>query len=416
MIHFNMAFNLSIEQTYVPADSQHIVAEQAYFPLLEILENHPQQKASFFVDGKTNLFLQEKYPGLVTRIKKGMERGQFEIGTYTYTHPILSLIPLEDTWKQIERGIEIDEGVWGKRPKGLLLPEGGWDPSLPYMLKKMQLEWLIIPHLNILRDFPDIEPHELHKAFKLRGILDSEVLGLSVVYEVGDKKRIMEVMMDSETEESKKCILDYIISLAKKGVDQLIFIAKEDAEFIYHSGKRKERQKYGTGGKRNIIGEPLKDGVKVQSDKFDTFLSELEKIKDINFTLIQEFLLHHPPQKEFSLRPAFGWYKSFQEWLGGSEKVGYMIDEARIDIKAAEYVIMLSEKMGFETCNAKQLVGDAWDSLMNAEISVGRRACAHPLGEVSRVIRSMEDAIRAKELAKKAITEGLHRKDQGMGI
>jgi len=415
MIHFNMAFNLSIEQTYVPADSQYVVAEQSYLPLLEVLENHPQQKASFFVDGKTDLFLQRKFPGIVRRIMKGIERGQFEIGTYTYTHPILSLIPLEDTWKQIKRGLEIDERVWRKRPKGLLLPEGGWDPSLPYMLNKMQLEWLIIPHLNILRDFPETKPRELHRALKLKGILDSEIAGFCVVYEVGDTKRIMEIMLDSEKGENKKSMLDYIIDLARNGSDQLIFIAKEDAEFIYHSGKRIERQKYGTGGKRNIIGEPLKDGVEVQAEKFDTFLSDLEKIKDINFTLIQDFLPQHPPQKEYSLRPAFGWYKSFQEWLGGSEKVGYMIDEARIDIKAAEYAILLAGKMGFEIGCANRLLEEAWDSLMNAEISVGRRACAHPLGEVSRVIRSMEDAIRAKELATKAITEGLQKKEEEMG-
>jgi hypothetical protein len=84
-----------------------------------------------------------------------------------------------------------------------------------------------------------------------------------------------------------------------------------------------------------------------------------------------------------------------------------MIDEARLEIKVAEYVLLLAEKIGFETAPARETIADAWERLMSAEISVGRRACAHPLGEVSRVIKSMEDAVAAKETARKAIAEGL---------
>jgi hypothetical protein len=407
MVHFNFAFNFSIEQTYVPVDAQITLVQQGYTPLLDVMENHSRQRASLFLDGKTVLFLVDRCPDLVKRIRQGIERGQYEIGTYTYAHPILSLIPLEDTFKQLQKGLEIDEDTWGLRPKGLLLPEGGWDPSLPFLAEKLGLEWLIIPHLTIIRDYPSAEVDDFHRPCTLRGLFNSHTVGLSTVYEVGDKKRLMEVMVEDEKREASQGMLGYIEQLARKGSEDFLYIAKEDAEFIYHSGKRLEMKRHASGGKRNVIGEPLINGVKGQAEKFHRFLTELEDIEGVKPALLNTYVHDHPPIKEYSLRPAFGWYKSFQEWLGGSEKVGSMIDEARLEIKVAEYALLLAEKIGFKTALARETIADAWERLMSAEISVGRRACAHPLGEVSRVIKSMEDAVAAKETARKAIAEGL---------
>jgi peptidoglycan/xylan/chitin deacetylase (PgdA/CDA1 family) len=413
MVHFSFAFNFSIEQTYVPAEAQVTLAEQAYVPLLDVLERHPRQKASFFIDGKTALFLADRFDDLVRRIRRGVERGQFEIGTYTYAHPILSLIPLEDCLKQLKKGQEIDQATWGVSPKGLLLPEGGWDPSLPFLAEKLGLEWLIIPHLTIVRDYPDADPDDFHRPCRLKGLFGSQTIGLCTVYEVGDRKRLMEVMVEDESREASKGMLGAIEELARKSSEEFVYVAKEDAEFIYHSGKRLETQKRGKRGRRNVIGEPLIEGVKGQIERFHRFLTQLEAIEGVKPTLLEDYLRGRSPVKEYSLRPAFGWYKSFQEWLGGSEKVGSMIDEARLEIKVAEYAVLLAEKVGLETSRARETIGEAWERLMSAEISVGRRACAHPLGEVSRVILSMEDAVAAKETARKAIVEGLQPRDPG---
>lgn len=410
MVYFNLALNLSIQQTYVPAGAELTVATQGYLPLLEVLESHPRQRATFFVDGITSHFLLEELTPAVHRIRKGIEDGRFEVGTYTYSHPILSLIPFDDTLKQLEKGVLADEQTWGMRPKGLLLPEGGWDPSVPHLLNELNLEWLIIPHLTIVRDFPNTNFLDFHRPFRLEGIFNSEVLGLSTVYEVGDKARLMEVMTDAEDGEAARSMLGYITRLSANRTDNLICIVKEDGEFIYHSGKRKEIKKYGTGGERNVVGQPLVDGVEPQVRRFDQFLTKLEQIEGIEFSLLQPFLARNPPTRKYALRPAFGWYKSFQEWLGGSEKIGYLIDEARLEIKAAEYAVVLAQKLGFDTLLARQTIQKAWDSLLNAEISVGRRACAHPLGEVSRVTKSLEDAVTAKKLAAKSVEDALQWK------
>jgi hypothetical protein len=226
----------------------------------------------------------------------------------------------------------------------------------------------------------------------------------------------MEVMVEDEKSEASRSMLGYIERLAATGPKESLYIAKEDAEFIYHSGKRLEIQKHGTGGKRNVIGEPVKDGVGGQAEKFDRFLTELEGVEDVRPTLLQEYVRDNPPIAEYSLRPAFGWYKSFQEWIGGSEKVGSLIDEARLEIKVAEYTVLLAERLGFETLEARNVIDQAWERLMSAEISVGRRACAHPFGEVSRVINSMENAVAAKEMARRAIADGLKPNAPGKEI
>ena len=114
------------------------------------------------------------------RIKRGVVEGRYEVGTYTYTHPILSLIPYEDVYRQVRVGLDIDEEVWGIRPRGTILPEGSWDPSLAKVLTDEGIEWVLVSPTAYLQDHPQASPVELYRPYALRGTFDTAITSLFI--------------------------------------------------------------------------------------------------------------------------------------------------------------------------------------------------------------------------------------------
>jgi alpha-amylase/alpha-mannosidase (GH57 family) len=379
-----------IEQTYFPPGKEKLLAD-AYRELLKLLEEHPKLKADLFFEGRTSLWLSENSSDIIDVVKEGIIEKRYEIGTYTYTHPVLSLIPYEDTYKQIVKGLNIDEEVWNFRPRGLLLSEGGYDPSLVKILKDLGIEWLLISAKTYERDFPESSKKDLHTPFILKGVFDSAVTALCIT-DFGLRTHLP----TSWVEISPGNFVESIISDKE---EDLIYALKQDAEFIYYASANLSGKKYGEDVDSSSIVESL-----------HTLFREIENKPQIHPILISEYLREHTPQRTLCLRPSLGGWgtlgrESFDEWLKGSEKVGYLIDESRNELKIVEYIIILAEKIGLNTSNSRKILMEAWDRLMKAETSIGRRAVAHPRGQPLRVIHSMEWAIEAKNLARKAVEE-----------
>ena len=130
--------------------------------------------------------------------------------------------------------------------------------------------------------------------------------------------------------------------------------------------------------------------------------TRLERMQGLEFTLIGDYLATQPELRPASLRPGLGW-KDLSEWLRGSEKVACVTDEARQEIKTAEMILILAEKLGMDTARARERLEGAWDLLLRAETSIGRRACAHPDGQLSRIIAALEHAALAREAARETL-------------
>ena len=391
---FLFAFNFTIQQTFMPVEKQETYIKQGYLPLLDVLERHPKAKAAFFFDGFTERLINKKYPDMIKRVKKGMTQKRYEIGTYTYTHPVLSLIPFEDTYRQIEKGLQIDKEILGIRPKGTILPESGWDPSIAKIFKDLNLEWVIMGPNPFIRENPKASISDLYKPYILEGIFNSQVKVMFTDEKVFNElippnKKDSVYYWDLPNMDVNNWILHHM-KVQDQGAK--FFIAKQDAEFIYLSTWQNTEAK---------CGEEL--DITNSVNKFDKFVGEL--VKKFEFCLPEEFLLNNPPKEKVFLRPSLisGLGFNYDEWLRGSEKVGYLIDEARMEIKIAKNVIDLAEKIGLGVKKAKEDLEIAWDRLMEAEISVGRRACNHKWGQYSRVYLSIERAWQARELAVKAV-------------
>jgi hypothetical protein len=95
--------------------------------------------------------------------------------------------------------------------------------------------------------------------------------------------------------------------------------------------------------------------------------------------------------------------KGYREWMEESEKLGQMLGEAQTEIRIARAAIQVGRALGAETTEAEAELERAWEALLVAETSTGRRACAHPAGKASRTVWAMEHVMEAARRARGAV-------------
>lgn len=220
VIYFTYNFNFNLNFAECPVDSTPVMVEQGHIPLLDLFDKHKKWKADFFFTGYTSDYLQNKYPDLVRRIKKGLGKGKYHISTYTFTHPVLSLIPYDDVVRQLRTGLEYDRKVWGIRPKGLFLPEVSWDVCLPQIMNDVGIEWVSI-YKEIVPAYTD------------------ELVYPSTAYVEGINQTKAKVVlcthsMDQGSTEALRQRLDSLYAVLKeRGINEFLVAFKDDAECLY---------------------------------------------------------------------------------------------------------------------------------------------------------------------------------------
>jgi hypothetical protein len=105
MIHVAFAFNLGLYRTFMEAGRERVYIDEGYVPLLRAFRKHPRIKADLFLEGLTSLALKDS-PRCAGLVRAGLADGQFELGTYTFNHPVLTLLPYEDSYRQWEARAE----------------------------------------------------------------------------------------------------------------------------------------------------------------------------------------------------------------------------------------------------------------------------------------------------------------------
>lgn len=407
MLTVTFASNLGLYRTFIDAGLEEVYIKQGYDPFIDMLLANGKIKISLFIEGVTSRFIADKYPELADKIRAGVASEQFEIGTYTYNHPVLSTIPYRDTYKQIEEGLKIDQEVWGVEPKGTMLPEAGWDPSLPKILTDLGISYMIMGKADILRDFPETPADFLHRPFTVNGVFGSAITAVTqdaADWERGEDSFFIEGGIVQGPEVNVDDFDKRVEQLVGDGDGEgMIMLSKNDGEFVYECTLKK---KYGIDGSRGgyfkYSGESLGDEPRRLAQEMKKGWDKITSRSDVCFKTVSEFLAENKPDATIDLRPS---YKAHREWLEGSEKVAAILEESRNEIRRAEYALKLAGKIGMDTNKAKGTVRGAWLLLLEAEISTGRRACAHDGGKASRICKSMELAIKAAELAESAVDD-----------
>jgi 4-alpha-glucanotransferase len=136
------------------------VYEQAYLPMIETLERHPNVHLSLHYTGSLLDWMEEAQPAFLQRIALLVQRGQVEIVSGGYYEPILPSIPDKDKLAQIRRLTERVQRDFGIKATGMWIAERVWEPGLPQFLREAEIEWTILDDIHFKN--VGLEDHDLY--------------------------------------------------------------------------------------------------------------------------------------------------------------------------------------------------------------------------------------------------------------
>jgi len=381
-LHVSFLHNFNLQFAEQPVDKTDLLVTQGISPLLDLYDAFPSIKADFFFTGYTDKYLLRHHPEIIDRVKAMQGRGQISIGTYTYTHPVLTLIPYEDVQRQLAKGLDADEEIWGFRPSGLLLPEVSWDVTLPQIMPELGIDWVIVyealvPAYAGASAFPG--------SVKLQGINGTTITGILA------HDALRGPIWDfTESGEGLDAYLKQLETFHAGVINDQLLALKTDAEFLYFSGITR----LGLSEGDSLPGDPpgLAD--------MHLLYEALESLPNVQFTTIPEWLDEHPPEKTV-FAESKGGNDALDRWLRGQgrERLNILEADAREHIRMADGILTIAETQGLNTDTARQIYEQAWDQLLLAENSDGRGFDPHS----SRKIFVAEAAVKAAQLAKQAI-------------
>ncbi|SMB97419.1 Glycosyl hydrolase family 57 [Thermanaeromonas toyohensis ToBE] len=392
-VYFIHTFNVNLQFAEMPVDKTFLLVEQGLIPLFDLLQKY-KQPANFFFTGYSSLYLQQKYPELVREVQKKIGEGLIELGTYTYAHPVLSLIPYEDVERQIRKGMECDEKVWGIKCQGMLLPEVAWDVCLPKVMAELGLEWVII-YRELIHELA--EKRLYPGMVKVKGIADTQTKAVLANRKIG--KLLLEYLTgvapwEKVREEIERFIEEASNALGPDEPPPLLCI-KQDAEVLYAASVESSKGQGTCWGDRLTSLEAL--------PRFARYLEFITSHPGIQVTTAKSYIDSFSGvigEKAFYAENASG-HAGFDVWLKGEgrERLNVLTEDARSWIITASLIIRAEQGKGADVRSALELLEGAWEQLLLAENSDGRAFIPHP----SRKLFVATAAFKAMKLAQAAI-------------
>ncbi len=260
--------------------------KDAYLPLLEVIEKHPQIKMTLHYTGVLIDWFMDKYPEVLEKIKKLVDRGQIELMTGAYYEPILPIIPDRDKLGQLNRLTNFIKDYFDYTPRGMWLAERVWEPHLSKPVNEAGVEYLVVDDSH----------------FRSVGLKDQDMLGYYLTEEQGYPLKIFPI--------SK--LLRYLIPFKppERTIEYLESIA--DAEGDKLSTMADDGEKFGVwpGTHQTVFVEGW-------LEKFFTLLEEnSDWIKVVTFS---EYIDNYKPIGRIYLPTAS--YVEMMEWALPAESI-----------------------------------------------------------------------------------------------
>ena len=123
------------------------VTKEAYRPIIDILERHPDLHITLNISGSLiEQLVALELQDVLENFSRLAERGQVEIVGSAMYHPILPLLPSEEIKRQIQLQESLLRKYFGKSfsPKGFFVPEMAYSPMLEPILSEFGYQWVIL--------------------------------------------------------------------------------------------------------------------------------------------------------------------------------------------------------------------------------------------------------------------------------
>lgn len=389
VIYFTYLINWNLNHAAAPVNAMPVLVEQGQNALLDVFEKHPQWTSQFYLSAYTSEYLQKNSPQTIARLKNGIKKNRYGMGTYTLSHPILNLTPYNSLILQLNTGINADQKTWGFKPTSVFLPENAWNPVLPQVWEDVGLKWVAI--------YKDIIPAYENELYYPPTVMLDGINGKKIPAVLSSH-----FLTNSNSKELKEK-LDALYKILKdKGIKEHFVVFKGDAEDIYFESldilNSEHENSY-------ISGQKLPKLPAI--DEWNERFSMIENLSYAKFMTMETWLKKYPPQINIP-NEDISMDADFSAWIRhkGVEPINILTDEARMEVSNATYAIILAEKLGLKVVKANNLLAQAKYQLMLSEGADGR--ATNP--PASRKVFVMEAAVNASKLAR-AAAEAINNKN-----
>ena len=157
MIYWAQLFHFYQPPTQLPSVLNKI-CQESYRPLIEVFRQHPTVKATVNINGVlTDMLSDHGHTDIIDGLKELAEKGQIEFTGSGKYHPILPLIPLEETRRQIEINKTTNAFYFGKKafkPTGFFPPEMAYSRAMLPAVTATGHQWIILSGVACPADWP----------------------------------------------------------------------------------------------------------------------------------------------------------------------------------------------------------------------------------------------------------------------
>jgi len=409
MLNVSLVLHANLQYAEIPPKEIPRVIKESYLPTLKGLLKIPRSRIAFNVTGVTLEILEKEYPEIIDLIKKGIEKGQFELMGFAYSQPILPLIQEIDINLHIKKHLELLERLLGvKNPQGFFLPEAAWSPNLAPILRKFGFSWTMIDYdhlvlsqtaagesVSIERKPIGFTERGMHffTASIFKQIASLPTLALKLRHDISDPDFEPVIIQGAGAEISAVLMkqvwtpLYFGASLAAPKVFRWLFGPTRFQKRLKKMAKSEKVKGLVIpfGSDFEIIGYRGNIPASIPVEKFLDFVSWATNEKDINLTTPTVYLKKNPPKKKVYLRTG-SWApdRSLKVWDQDPDdkKLNRLCDEAR------SYLIRAGDSKEAQ---------EGWHHLLLAENSDGRGW--NPVPE--RRLFCYEHALKAIEIGKR---------------
>ena len=336
MIHIAFAFNFNIQRSAIEVGEEKVIIDRGYRPLLSLLLKHGI-KADLFLSGYSTRTLLQMAPAVLGTIKENLGRS-FELGTYTYTHPIPQLLEPQEMARQIRRGLEIDRELFGVNPAGFLPPELAYTYDMVKVLSGEGLDWVVVLASFLQKALPQAGDTELYTSYTALS-REARMTVVPAAYQLpGLPARFFKLMM-----KGRLPVEEMVTGVKRFAAEHpgALLLFKRDAETIFI--------------------DAYNSGFTGTEQVFADFLAGLAALAEARFVTIGEFITGHPPVQEVALGDFLGNTKIETFTEGTAEPIWTLTQQVRERLFAAE-----------RRHPAEQALEKAWEHLLLSHNSDGR--------------------------------------------
>ncbi len=147
---------------------------ESYLPFLEVLERYADIPVVLHTSGSLLEWLVDRHPEYIERVRALVERDQVEVIGGPFFEPILASIPSRDRVGQIKAYTAYLEQLFGRRVRGMWVPERVWEQSFASDIVEAGIEYTLLDDYH----------------FKNAGLRDDELHGY---YLTEDEGRLLKV-------------------------------------------------------------------------------------------------------------------------------------------------------------------------------------------------------------------------------